>query len=97
MKRLGRVAFPRLTRALTPYVFRHALAADMKASGTFTEAEIAAALRHLIARTQQNYGSATSSRGLGSERALQISAIRATDPVRAARQCWTPVGPASGG
>ncbi|MFP4328063.1 MAG: hypothetical protein ACLFQL_08645, partial [Paracoccaceae bacterium] len=67
----------------------------MKACGAFTEAEIAAALGHLSARTQQHYGSATSSRGLGSERALQISAIRAADPVRATRLQWTPEGRAA--
>jgi integrase len=96
VKRLGRIAFPRFARALTPYAFRHALAAEMKASGVFTEAEIAAALGHLSARTQQHYGSATSSRGLGAERARQITAIRAADPVRAARQRWRPEGPAAG-
>lgn len=96
VERLGKIAFPRLARALTPYAFRHALAADMKACGTFTEAEIAAALGHLSARTQQHYGSAASSRGLGAGRALQITTIRAADPVRAARSSWTPEGPAAG-
>ncbi|RBI85630.1 hypothetical protein DRV85_07825 [Rhodosalinus halophilus] len=96
MKRQGKVAFPRLTRGLTPYAFRHALAAEMKASGVFAEAEIAAALGQLSARTQQHYGSATSSRGLGAERARQITAIRAADPVRAARQRWRPESPAAG-
>jgi len=96
VERLGRIAFPRLTRPLTPYAFRHAIAAEMKASGAFSEAEIATALGHLSARTQQHYGSAASSRGLGAERALQITTIRAADPVRGAREHYTPEGPAAG-
>lgn len=83
VKRLGRIAFPRLNRALTPYVFRHALAADLKASG-FDEEDIARALGHLSTRTQEHYGSVTSSRGLDAGRAAQIHRIAAAEPVRTA-------------
>lgn len=44
--RIGEAAFPRLRHKLTPYVFRHAIAADMKAADHIGPEVIAQALGH---------------------------------------------------
>ncbi|WP_144435590.1 site-specific integrase [Roseovarius atlanticus] len=82
--RLGKVAFPRLNCNLSPYVFRHALASDLRASAhQFNRCGIASALGHQSEKTQQHYGSPNTSKGLNGSRAVQITHVSATSPVRA--------------
>jgi integrase len=56
MKPLGKRAFPHLRYNLTAYIFRHALAANMKVSGQFYPEAIARAPGHQSTRTQVHYG-----------------------------------------
>ena len=82
-ERLGRIAFPRLQHRLSPYVFRHALSSDLRSGGgRWSSEEIATVLGHQSARTQSNYGSANTSRGLAGNRAEQITQASALSPVR---------------
>lgn len=82
--RLGTVAFPRLRQALSPYVFRHALSSDLRMpGGVWCKSEIAAGLGHQSTRTQSQYGSPNTSRGVTGSRAAQITQISASTPVRA--------------
>ncbi|MDD9725953.1 hypothetical protein PVV74_10850 [Roseovarius sp. SK2] len=81
--RLGNVAFPRLRSNLSPYVFRHALSSDLRASDhQFNRGDIASALGHQSERTQSHYGSPNTSRDLNGSRAEQIIHVSATSPVR---------------
>lgn len=83
IKRLGKAAFPMLRHQLTPYVFRHAFTSDFKAGGHTLDAfDLAAALGHQSARTQEHYGNANSARGLAGNRALQITKVGSATPVR---------------
>jgi|GEM_PF-1141496 len=88
--RLGEVAFPHLRHKLTPYVFRHAFTSDFKAGGHEMDArDLAGALGHQSARTQQHYGGANTARGLTGSRALQVTEVRSSTPVRQpARQSY---------
>lgn len=54
--RIGKLAFPKLDRAVTPYVFRHAFATDLRASGAHSAGAIAQALGHLSMRSMNAYG-----------------------------------------
>lgn len=80
--RLGRAAFPSLRHNLTPYVFRHAFAADLKVAGQCEPEIIAKALGHQSTRTQEHYGLKSSTRALNVDRARQIIAVTATSPIR---------------
>jgi len=81
--RLGKIAFPHLRHMLTPYVFRHAFTSDFKAGGQEMDArDLAGALGHQSARTQQHYGSANTARGLTGNRALQVTEVRSLTHVR---------------
>ncbi|QFT94368.1 Phage integrase family protein [Roseovarius sp. THAF9] len=81
--RLGKVAFPRLSSNLSPYVFRHALSSDLRAPGHQSDrGGIASALGHQSEKTQQHYGSPNTSKGLNGSRAAQITHVSATSPVR---------------
>lgn len=83
IERLGRIAFPRLQHRLSPYVFRHALSSDLRSGGgRWSSEEIAVMLGHQSTRTQSNYGSANTSRGLAGNRAEQITQVSALSPVR---------------
>lgn len=83
IERLGRIAFPRLQQRLSPYVFRHALSSDLRSGGSrWSGDEIAVLLGHQSTRTQSNYGSANTSRGLAGNRADQITVVSALNPVR---------------
>lgn len=73
----GRKAFPRLQETVTPYVFRHHLASQMKAVGLPLET-IAQALGHRSNESQQAYGYAVSAGGS----ALPLAAVTATHAVR---------------
>lgn len=81
--RPGKVAFPRLRSNLSPYLFRHALSSDLRASDhQFNRGDIASALGHQSERTQNQYGSPNTSRGLNGSRVEQIIHVSATSPVR---------------
>ena len=56
ISRIGKLAFPKLDRAVTPYVFRHAFATDLRASGAHSAEAIAQALGHLSMRSMSAYG-----------------------------------------
>lgn len=80
--RIGKDAFPRQKGNLTPYVFRHAVAADMKASGQFSNDTIAAALGQQSERTLQHYGRSNRGRRATSLRCQQVVRVEASSPVR---------------
>ncbi|MGK8236150.1 hypothetical protein ACLGGT_18570 [Roseovarius sp. MS2] len=87
-ERLGRIAFPRLQQRLSPYVFRHALSSDLRSGGgRWSTEKIAVMLGHQSTRTQSNYGSANTSRGLAGNRAEQITQVSALSPVRRPERC----------
>lgn len=71
--RLGRRLWPRKKDTVSPYSYRHAFAADVKAQFPEGWDTIAAALGHSVPETQRLYGRAQQSRG-GGARFLQISA-----------------------
>lgn len=73
----GRKAFPTLQETVTPYVFRHHLASQMKAAGLPPDV-IAQTLGHRASESQQTYGYAVSAGGS----ALQLAAVTATHAVR---------------
>lgn len=57
--------WPKRRTTLTPYCFRHQVAADMKADGQLGSGEISAALGHLSDTTKSTYGHANMSKGRG--------------------------------
>lgn len=73
----ARREFPGLTKTLTAYSLRHALASDLKAS-SFTSAEISAALGHLSIDTQSSYGHSNAARGTS----LAPKAVNASEQVK---------------
>jgi integrase len=75
VRALSKKVFPRLSKGISPYVFRHQFAADLKASG-MPPADVAAALGHCVDVTKRYYGAAASARG-----AAFVSAVEATRPV----------------
>ena len=81
LARAGKQVFPKADR-MSGYVYRHALASDLKADG-FTREQIAAALGHSVTRTQDAYGRAAG--GSAGRRNLSVSCareIRATHDTR---------------
>lgn len=79
--RLGKIAFPRF-KALTPYVFRHAIASDLKSSDQFNSEQIAGVLGHRSTRTASAYGSIRSRGHHLDIRMHQIVSVAAPEPVR---------------
>jgi integrase len=73
---LSAKVFPRLTKSVSAYVFRHQMAADLKASG-MPAADVSAALGHSAEETKRFYGAAQSARGNGG-----MSKIQASRPVK---------------
>lgn len=71
--RLGRRLWPRKKDTVSPYSYRHAFAADVKAQFPDDWDTIAAALGHSVPETQRLYGRAQQSRG-GGARFLAVSA-----------------------
>ena len=59
---------------MSGYVYRHALASDLKADG-FSREDIAAALGHSVTKTQDTYGRAVG--GASGKRALSVQCARA--------------------
>lgn len=72
----GRKAFPKLKESITPYVFRHAFASDLKAAQV-DPVPLAQALGHQATETQQYYGYAV----CASDSSL-VEGVRASAPVR---------------
>ena len=75
VRTLSGKVFPRLSKGISPYVFRHQFAADLKASG-MSMTDVSAALGHSVDVTQRYYGASTSARD-----AASVSAVRASRPV----------------
>ena len=76
IRQLSKKVFPNLKSAVSAYVFRHQVAADLKASGLL-DVEVSAALGHSVDETKGYYGAAQSARSTGG-----IKNIRASRPVR---------------
>jgi integrase len=76
LKRAGRQVFGEKTPAMTGYVYRHALACDMKADGADRD-EIASALGHAVTKTQAHYGRAS-----GGTKGARVFQIEATRPIK---------------
>jgi hypothetical protein len=76
IRQLSEKVFPNLKSTVSAYVFRHQLAADLKASGLL-DAEVSAALGHSVDETKGYYGAAQSARSMGG-----IKNIRSSRPVR---------------
>ena len=76
IRQLSEKVFPTLRSSVSAYVFRHQVAADLKASGLPDE-EVSAALGHSSDETKRYYGTAQSARAPGG-----VSGIRASQPVR---------------
>ena len=74
LKRAGKQAFGDIAPNMTGYVYRHALACDMKADGAGRD-EIASALGHAVTKTQAHYGRASG--GTKGARVFQVVATRA--------------------
>lgn len=73
LARAGQKALPKADR-MSGYVYRHALASDLKADG-FTREQIAAALGHAVTKTQDTYGRATG--GSSGKRKLSVECAKA--------------------
>lgn len=82
IKRVGKRAFPKQTNSVTPYLFRHALAADMQADESFSDEAITATLGHQSTRTARRYGGSNRGRRTVSVRAEQIIQVDASSPIR---------------
>lgn len=81
--------WPRRKTTVTPYCFRHQVAADMKADGQLNSGEISAALGHLSDATKSTYGHANMSRGGGvapakvtAARPVKMRAVAKIKPVK---------------
>lgn len=74
LKRAGKQAFGEKSPNMTGYVYRHALACDMRADGAGRD-EIASALGHAVTKTQSHYGRASG--GTKGARLFQVVAARA--------------------
>jgi hypothetical protein len=76
VRQLSEKVFPNLKSTVSAYVFRHQLAADLKASGLL-DTEVSAALGHSVDETKGYYGAAQSARSTGG-----IKNIRSSRKVR---------------
>lgn len=72
----GKLAFPQLKMTVSPYVLRHSVSAELKASG-ISEERIAQTLGHQVTKSQQAYGHSAYGSG-----AHNILAVAASTPVR---------------
>ena len=70
----GRIAFPNLRMTVSPYVLRHSISAELKASG-IDEEEIAKTLGHQATKSQQAYGH--QAQASGSHNILAVAAKKA--------------------
>ena len=76
VSRRGQEVFPRKTRKVAAYSYRHQFSADMKASD-LTEPEISMLLGHKSLRTKKLYGRSSQARG-----AVAVQLLHATNPVQ---------------
>lgn len=76
LKRAGRQALGDKAPPMTGYVYRHALACDMKADGASRD-EIASALGHAVTKTQNYYGRAS-----GGKKGARVFQVEATRPIK---------------
>ena len=76
LKRAGKQALGDKAPPMTGYVYRHALACDMKADGASRD-EIAAALGHAVTKTQNYYGRAS-----GGKKGARVVQVEATRPIK---------------
>jgi hypothetical protein len=76
IRQISEKVFPHLKSTVSAYVFRHQVAADLKASGLL-DTEVSAALGHSVDETKGYYGAAQSARSTGG-----IKNIRSSRPVR---------------
>ncbi len=74
----GHRAFPRSSRRITPYCFRHAFASDLKRNLPDQD-DVSKALGHRVDRTRSSYGQAQIGRGAGG---LVPSGVEATHGVK---------------
>lgn len=77
VERAGQRAFPHARQLISPYVYRHALASELKAEGHNPE-RIAECLGHRVTESQSAYG-----RAVHGGRASGVVAVMASMPVRA--------------
>lgn len=73
LKSAGEKVFPKKTPPMTGYVYRHAIACDMKADGAEMN-HIAASMGHAVTKTQSYYGRASG--GKAGTRVFSIEAER---------------------
>lgn len=76
LKRAGKQALGDKAPPMTGYVYRHALACDMKADGASRE-EIAMALGHAVTKTQNYYGRAS-----GGKKGTRVFQVEAPRPIK---------------
>jgi len=72
----GKGAFPNLRMTISPYVLRHSISAELKASG-ISEEQIAKTLGHQATKSQRAYGNQAQASG-----SLHILAVAEKVPVR---------------
>ena len=72
VRQLSEKVFPSLKSTVSAYVFRHQVAADLKASG-LPDIEVSAALGHSVDETKGYYGSAQSARSTRGIKNIQAS------------------------
>lgn len=76
LKRAGKQALGDKAPPMTGYIYRHALACDMKADGASRD-EIASALGHAVTKTQNYYGRAS-----GGKKGARVFQVEATRPIK---------------
>lgn len=76
LKRAGKQVFGDKAPPMTGYVYRHALACDMKADGASRD-EIASALGHAVTKTQSHYGRAS-----GGKKGARVFQVEAERPIK---------------
>lgn len=74
VRQLSEKVFPTLKSTVSAYVFRHQVAADLKASGLL-DAEVSAALGHSVDETKGYYGAAQSARSSGGFKNITASRV----------------------
>lgn len=88
MSNAGKRIWPKRKSTVTPYCMRHQMAADMKADGGLSSAEISAALGHVSDVTKSTYGHANMCRrgGVSPSKVLAARAVKMKTPSKAARK-----------
>lgn len=76
VRHLSAAVFPKLRKPISAYVFRHQMAADLKASG-MSETDVSTALGHSSDESKGYYGGAQSGRGI-----CAVLTVNGSRPVR---------------